>query len=105
MQVKYLKKRCLAKIMAICPRCHSKNIIAEQRRVDEDQDSVSHLVMKSWLDPGGIRKKSGNYQTETVCRCEDCGHSWKPKSLARAGIAIIGGIILVCFIILEIVGK
>ena len=91
--------------MAKCPACHSRNVAVEQQKIRIDQESSSHLVLRSWLQPGGILKNREQYRTETTCRCEDCGHTWKPRTKAEIGMAIIGGIILLCVIILEIFGK
>lgn len=89
--------------MRRCPECHGKNVTVEQKNIQDDQDSVSGLVLRSWLQPGGIRKDGSRCRTETVCKCEDCGHTWKPRSKAEIGMAVIGAIILVCIIILEII--
>ena len=91
--------------MAKCPNCHSANVTVEQKKVAIDQDDTSHLVIRSWLEPGGTLKNRQRYRTETTCRCEDCGHTWQPRTRVEIGMAIIGGIILVCVLILEIFGK
>ena len=92
-------------IMRKCPECHSKNVTVEQKKIETDQDTTSRLVLKSWLEPGGILKNRNHYRTETTCRCEDCGHTWQPRSGMEIGMAVIGAVILVCVIILEIIGK
>ena len=89
--------------MRKCPECHSQNVTAEQKNIQTDQDSTSGLVLRSWLQPGGALKNRKQYRTETVCRCEDCGYSWKPRSKTEIGMAVTGAVILICVIILEIV--
>lgn len=91
--------------MAKCPNCRSTNVTVEQKKIEIDQESTSHLVLRSWLQPGGILKNRKQYRTETTCRCEDCGHTWQPRSWAEIGMAIIGGVILLCVLLLEIFGK
>ena len=91
--------------MAKCPECHSTNVTVEQKKIEIDQETTSQLVLKSWLEPGGILKNRKRYRTETTCRCEDCGHTWQPRSRVEIGMAIIGAIILLCVILLEIFRK
>ena len=91
--------------MSRCPECHSQNVTVEQKKIENQQDDTSHLVLRSWLEPGGILKNRRPYRTETTCRCENCGHTWNPRSKAQIGAAVIGAIILLCVIILEIAGK
>ena len=90
--------------MARCPECHSKNVTIEKKNTEIDENSTSRLVMRSWLEPGGILKNRKHYRTETVAHCQDCGYTWTPRSGTEIGMAIIGAVILVCVIVLEIVG-
>ena len=89
--------------MSRCPECHSKNVTVEQIKTKIDSESNSDLVLRSWLQPGGVLKNRDRFRTETVCKCEDCGHSWKSRSKTETGMAIFGAVILICVIILEIV--
>ena len=91
--------------MAKCPECRSSNVTVEKKKIEIDQDSTSQLVLRSWLEPGAVLKNRKRYRTETTCRCENCGHTWQPRTRTEIGLAIIGAVILVCVIILEIVGK
>ena len=91
--------------MARCPECHSDNVTIEKKRVEVDETTTSRLVMMSWLQPGGVLKNRKQYRTETTARCEDCGHTWTPRTRTEIGMAIIGAVIIVCVILLEIFGK
>lgn len=91
--------------MARCPECHSKDVTIEKKRIEEDETTTSKLVMKSWLEPGAVLKNRKHFRTETVARCESCGHTWTPRTGTEIGMAIIGAVILVCVILLEIFGK
>ena len=91
--------------MARCPECHSKEVTIEKKKTEIDETGTSRLVLKSWLEPGGILKNRKQYRTETVCRCKNCGHTWTSRSGMEIGMAILGAVILVCIILLEIFGS
>ena len=91
--------------MTKCPACHSHDVVTEQNKVEIDKDSNSHLVLRSWLSPGGILKNRKQYTTEITCTCKSCGNVWHPRSRTEIGMAIIGGVILICFIVLGILGN
>ena len=86
-----------------CPECRSRDVAAEQKKEEIDNNSASRLVMRSWLAPGAVLKNSKQYRTFTQCTCRSCGHTWEARSSAQIGMAIIGAVILICVIILEIV--
>lgn len=91
--------------MARCPKCHSQDVITQQHKEEIDQNQVSRLVLRSWLTPGGILKNRKQYRTETTCTCRQCGYTWQPRSKTEIGMAVIGAVILICFILLGIFSK
>lgn len=91
--------------MARCPNCHSRDVDVQQHKEEIDQNQVSHLVLRSWLEPGGTLKNRRKYRTETICTCRSCGHTWQARSRTEIGMAIIGAVMVVCFVILGIFSK
>ena len=91
--------------MAVCPKCKSRDIIREEKRIEIKNEEVGHLVMRSWLEPGGIMKNRKHYRTETTCTCKNCGHVFEGRSRREIAIAIFGVILLACFVILDIVNQ
>ena len=90
--------------MARCPVCRSRDVAAEQKKVEVDTTRTGYLVLQSWLRPGGILKNRRQYRTETTCICRSCGHSWQGRSRKEIMMAAIGAVILLCLILLGIFG-